>query len=72
VRWQTSISHALWRINAAWFTSERTPTNRIEGRVTASHIAAASTRRSSVGGYTASHKPQASSVRHGLSPNQGL
>ena len=29
-------------INAAWFSSERTPTNRIEGRVTASQIAAAS------------------------------
>jgi hypothetical protein len=25
----------------AWFASERTPTNRIEGRVTASQIAAA-------------------------------
>ena len=33
---------ALCRISAAWFSSERTPTNRIEGRVTASHIAAAS------------------------------
>ena len=30
------------QINAAWFSSERTPTNRIEGRVTASQIAAAS------------------------------
>jgi hypothetical protein len=33
---------ALCRINAAWFSRERTPTNRIEGRVTASQIAAAS------------------------------
>jgi len=28
----------LWRINAVWFSSERKPTNRIEGRVTASQI----------------------------------
>jgi hypothetical protein len=32
----------LRRINVAWFSSERTATNRIEGRVTASQIAAAS------------------------------
>src|SRR5208337_4526676 len=31
VRCETSISRVLWRINAAWFSSERTPTNRIEG-----------------------------------------
>jgi hypothetical protein len=42
VRCETSISRVLWRIKAAWFSSERTPTNRIEGRVTASQIAAAS------------------------------
>jgi len=28
-------------INTAWFSSDRTATNRIEGRVTASQIAAA-------------------------------
>jgi hypothetical protein len=42
VRCETSISRVLCRINAAWFPSERTPTNRIEGRVIASQIAAAS------------------------------
>ncbi len=42
VRWETNISRALCRISAAWFSNERTPTNRIDGRVTASQIAAAS------------------------------
>jgi hypothetical protein len=31
----------LVTINTAWFSSDRTATNRIEGRVTASQIAAA-------------------------------
>jgi hypothetical protein len=42
VRCEINISRVLCRINAAWFSSERTPTNRIEGRITASQIAAAS------------------------------
>ena len=33
MRCETNISRVLWRINAAWFVIERTPTNRIEGRV---------------------------------------
>ena len=40
VRWETSI--ALCRIDTAWFSSERTATNRIDGRVAASQTAAAS------------------------------
>ena len=32
-RGATSISRALCRISAAWFSRERTPTNRIEDRV---------------------------------------
>jgi hypothetical protein len=35
-------ARVLRRINATWFLSERIPTNRIEGRITASQIAATS------------------------------
>ena len=42
MRCATSISRALWRIKSAWLTTERTGTKRIEGRETASQIAAAS------------------------------
>jgi hypothetical protein len=38
-----SSSRARWRINSAWFSIDRTGTNRWPGRPAASQIAAAST-----------------------------
>jgi hypothetical protein len=36
------LSEVRAHLNVAWFSSERTPTDRIEGRSTASQIPAAS------------------------------
>jgi hypothetical protein len=42
VRCATSISRTLWPISAAWFSTLRTATKRINDRATASAMAAAS------------------------------